>query len=152
MSDEKARENRLWKWLSGARKTFKLSLHMSRIENAVGSGMADVEGCLRGDQFWIELKSVARPARASTPLRPKFQPKQAPWLRRRVEAGGRAYVLVQVGSGSDARRYLIHGRLAEEVEAGRTEDWMYEASGIDPKASPEDVIRTAADWGFALLG
>lgn len=141
----KTRENRLWGWLKKGGASFKQRLHMGRVENAVGEGMADVNGCLQpGPDFWIELKTEARPVRTDTKIRPKFQPGQAPWHRRRRVAGGRAFVLLQVGSGNGARRYLLPGELVPSMARGMTEKRLEELSLITPVASAEEVIQTAA--------
>lgn len=139
-----ARENRLWAWLNKVKPIFRYRLHMNRVENSVLEGMADVEGCLEGRQFWIELKTCARPSNPSTKIKPKFQPKQVPWLKRRCRAEGRAFVLVQVGSGSDAARYLIPGHMAHLVEAGMTEEGLKECSTVGPKATAEQIVEMAA--------
>ena len=141
----KVPETRLWSWLSGTtKKHFKHDLHLNRIENSVSQGMPDVEGCLRRVQFWIELKCEKRPANWGTKVRPKFRPAQPPWLRRRIEAGGRAFVLLQVGAGRDARRYLVRGDLADEMAAGVTEDWLESVSFVNPKAAARSIISAAA--------
>jgi Mesyanzhinovviridae DNA helicase len=64
------------------------------IENRVGVGTPDVN-YVHG---WIELKCLPKwPARASTPVRlhHDLTQEQRIWLRRRWEAGGEAYVLLQ---------------------------------------------------------
>lgn len=116
---------------------------MSRVENAVGSGMADVEGCLDSTQFWIELKCEPRPARRSTPIKPRFEPSQEPWHRRRRLSGGRTFVLLQVGSGAAARRYLLFGKLIPELEKGMTEQRLEALSVISPSASSREVVEAA---------
>ncbi len=104
-----SRESSLWRWLAKARISLGLDLHMTRVENSVGSGMPDVEGCYKGVHFWIELKSVKRPIRKTTLICPKFQPAQIPWLKRRALTGGNVFVLLQVGGGSNRAIYLISG-------------------------------------------
>lgn len=141
----KVPETRLWSWLDGGTKRhFKYDLHMNRVENSVMEGMPDVEGCLRRVQFWIELKCERRPSTAGTPIRAKFRPAQPPWLRRRIEAGGRAFVLLQVGSGRDARRYLIRGDKADEMAAGVTEDWLEAESFVHSKAAAKSIVQAAS--------
>jgi hypothetical protein len=121
----KTAETSLWDWLGKARRGLEL-LQMERVENALGRSHPDVDGCWMGGAFKIELKTAARPARPTTPVRFKFQPGQSRWLRRRWQCGGAAWLLLQVGSGHDAARYLVPGEMADRVEAGATEaDLMF---------------------------
>lgn len=140
-----ARESALWRWLKRAEAELADDLHMHRVENAVSLGMPDVEGHMRsGRQFWIELKSSPRPARHATPVRVKFQPRQVPWLRRRWDLGGLAWVLLQVGSGAERRVYLVPGGDAWLLERGLVERSIEELSAVPVKAGPAEVIRRAA--------
>jgi hypothetical protein len=118
-----ARESSLWKWLLNGKDAFTDDLlHMTRIENLVDEGTPDVEGCLDGDAFWIELKSNARPKRETTRcIEPRdIRPQQEPWLKRRWNAGGNAWMLIQIGEGHNAKRYLVPGNRVWQVP-NRTE-------------------------------
>jgi hypothetical protein len=139
------RESRLWSWLSQARRVYKEDLHIDRVENSIIQGMPDVEGCLLGMQFWIELKCETRPKNPNTLIKPKFQLAQIPWIEKRIAAGGRAHVLLQVGQGHAARRYLIHGSKAVLLENGWMEQELRHLALSDPKASPEKIILKAAN-------
>lgn len=122
-----ARESSLWAWLSKARHDFGSTLHIQRIENFVGAGTPDVEGFLQtpemSGQFWLELKSIARPARATTPLRfpLKDRKEQVEFMRKRWEIGGNCFWLLQVGSGYDRVIYLAPGPLGEALRNGMIE-------------------------------
>lgn len=150
MSNHKISESDLWKWLNKIKRVYKKRLHMSRVENAVGTGMSDVEGCLEeplsgvGIQFWIELKCEKRPARATTNIKPRFQSTQGPWHRRRRGSGGRTFVLLQVGAESGAKRYMLWGELIPQMEKGMTEQLLEELSVIPSNASAEQIIEAAA--------
>ncbi len=144
MISKKVSETRLWGWLSAARKIFRERLHICRIENLVLTGMPDCEGCLDSIQFWLELKTEARPSNPETKIKVRFEPDQIPWLKRRVEAGGNAFVLLQVGSGRKASRYLIWGKQAYHLEDGMTEKELLVISLCDPKASATEILRAAA--------
>lgn len=138
------KENNLWKWLSKVRFELKADLHICRVENSTMKGMPDVEGHLRGHgQFWIELKSAKRPARASTPIRFPTRDEQVEWLQKRWKIGGAAWMLCQVGSASEAKRYLISGGYAAEVHEGMTEERLERMSVLEPKASRSSFIRAA---------
>jgi hypothetical protein len=121
---------------------------MCRVENSVMEGMGDVEGCLKGDQFWIELKCEPRPADPSTRIKPRFERAQLPWLNRRTGAGGRAFVLLQVGQGHAACRYLLPpDECVDLAEVGMTEHWLKAHSLIDPKSPALAIVKFAAKYG-----
>lgn len=107
---------------SGLRRlTHEGVLEINRVENTARKSMADTEGHLAlpgHGQFWIELKTAARPARATTPIRMKWQEGQSEWLAKRWALGGNAYVLVQVGKAHQRSLYLINGEDAHLVEMG----------------------------------
>lgn len=98
----RTKESSLWTWL---RDGAPADCVLERVENSVDVGTPDTFGCWQDVAFVIELKSVPRPARA--PIFCELKPEQASFLRRWARAGGRAYVLVQVGQAHEARRYLV---------------------------------------------
>ncbi len=143
------KEASLWRWLKGAGRELRGDLHMQRVENSVGSGAPDVEGKLRqGEQFWIELKSAARPKK-NGPVRFKVRDSQVEWMRRRVAVGGSAWLLLQVGSGRAAERYLVPGKYAKTVQDGATETTLTQMCEMRQDRSnsndPADVVRRAAE-------
>lgn len=102
----KTEEKNLWKWLKGVEQQVKPgALHMERVENTASRGTPDVEGCFQGACFQIELKSVVR---AKT-IRTGLTKSQAMFLNARWDAGGRAFLLIEVGGDT---RYLIPGSQA----------------------------------------
>jgi len=137
-SRDAVRESSLWKWLKQARSYFNENLHMQRIEASTAS-VPDVEGCLYGHSFWIELKVAAKPVRADTPVAVTFQPGQPEWLAARCNAGGLAWVLLQVGAED---RLLLHGRMAPHIAGGLTLSRLKEQAYSEP-ASPSLAIRAA---------
>ncbi len=148
------RESGLWRWLAKARPVLRDDLHMTRVENSVASGTPDVEGqWAQFGQFWIELKSEARPARDSSKVPFRVRDGQVEWLRRRCAAGGQAWLMLQVGSGRSAGRYLVWGALAHQVRAGVTEDWLralcalraYRYRELDP-GNPVHFVRRACAY------
>jgi hypothetical protein len=122
-------------------------VHLERIENSAGVGRPDVNGCIDGTIFDLELKAEHRPARASTAIRPKVRPSQAVWMHERIAAGcKRCFVLLQVGEMSNARVYLIPGNLYEDIIA--PEDALAGMSVLEnPKLPMDDVLLRARD-GF----
>lgn len=144
-----ARETALWQRFIPAGKALRNSGHLidlQRLENMVGAGHPDVEGCVDGDQVWIELKSCMRPARADTPIRPKARPSQEIWHRMRTNAGCRCnWILIQVGEDRDGVLYLIPGSRYKEIIA--PEAHLAEMSVVPATATVADVIlRAAKGW------
>lgn len=146
-----ARESALWGRLKRAVKSFQETganspLHIARIDNSAGAGQPDVEGCFDGRQFWIELKSVMRPAREQTNLHPRSRESQDVWHKDRTLAGGRSHwVLIQVGEGKKAALYLIPGRHYSEL---KTSEGEYDLLSVcPPSVSPIDaILRASREW------
>lgn len=147
-----ARESSLWAWLSKVRLQCAGSVDIHRVENACEEGMPDVEGYLKQDgavgQFWLELKSEERPARASTPIRFKVREKQIPWINRRWSLGANVFWLVQIGSHAERTILLLPGPLGMEMQRGMLEAELMVAAvhtGIwtNRTADQRDVIRRA---------
>ena len=82
-------------------------VHWMRLENLVGTGMADVNGCLNGVEAWLELKHVAAGWKI------KFQPTQPAWILKRTMYGGRVFVLVR----KEDTLYLFRGAQVRELVA-----------------------------------
>lgn len=62
------------------------------IESSTGPGIPDINY----REGWLELKRVTTlPKRAMTPVRVGLSPQQTAWLLRRLDAGGKASVLVR---------------------------------------------------------
>jgi hypothetical protein len=97
---------------------------MRRIENAVSEGDFDVDGVFLGEPFALELKVAKRPARRTTKLRfgEPIKDTQEEWGRERLEAGGAAAYLIQVGEGHAALRYLVRASYGARLQAGVTEE------------------------------
>jgi hypothetical protein len=105
-----------------ALRTLGHLVHLYRVENDVGVGDPDVDGCINGTDIKIELKSCSRPARPTTPIRPKVRKEQEDWMVERHHAGSRScFVLIQVGDNHDARLYLIPGVLYAQIVAPESE-------------------------------
>lgn len=144
-----ARESGLWKWLRKAEQVFRDLLDINRVENMLGSGMPDVEGTYCEYQFWIELKSTARPARDTTVVRFATRDREAQerWLKRRWKLAKNAWLLCQVGQAHKARRYLIPGIYAPTVYNGVVETDLAAIAVNQGDESAEDIIRLAVCRG-----
>ena len=86
----------------GLRQLFQKHLsevHWQAIESwGTGIGIPDLNGCISGVEFWIELKQ----AKAN---KVKISPGQVAWIERRLRAGGHVYVAVR----KDTELHLFHG-------------------------------------------
>lgn len=86
-----------------------------RCENAVAIGVPDINACIDGNEFWVELKCPKVHVRKTTPVfgsSHKISSMQLSWFRRQAAAGGRGFVLVC----NDALTLLLDGsRLTSAV-------------------------------------
>lgn len=144
-----ALESALWKRVRNGGTHLKhcgFKVDLKRIENSVGSGHPDVEGCIDGVQIWIELKSEERPKRPTTKIRFRVRASQDIWLQERVRAGfRRCWVLAQVGDAAESRLYLIPGHMYPSITT--TEAELTRMSVIDPMSSlPNVLLRATEDF------
>lgn len=119
----------VWAPLRDNFKKLAPSIHLVRLENSVGNGTPDTNGCIYEREFWIELK-VARGNKV------ELTSLQASWLEKRASVGGSAWVLARKG---DVFR-LWDGAVASIV---RDQGWNYEA-GIELE------LRKPWDWRALL--
>ena len=140
-----AKEKVLWAWLRRGVRGLPGN-DMERVENSVANGTPDVDGCLKGGAYKIELKRT--PARQNGNVKVKFQPMQIPWLEKRWKSGANVWVLLAVGEGHTVRRYLIRGCDAH-ILADTHIDTLEEISVVPYNATPTQVVQTASGLGFA---
>jgi hypothetical protein len=138
-------EARLWTVMRD--KMFKPGVdRYDRIENALlsVSGQPDVNGCLEGEDVWIELKAPTEPKRDDTPLlgcsaNHELLQSQMNWMTKQKQAGGIAFVLIRTdkrlmlvdgtkyATGQHFNRYtvnqMIHVSLFHVTLPMKTEDW-----------------------------
>lgn len=145
-------ESALWKRVKAAGTHLKLcgfGVHLKRIENSVGSGHPDVEGCIDGGQIWLELKSEPRPKRPTTKIRFKVRQSQDIWLQERVRAGCRiCYALLQVGEGRESKLYLVPGHRYPHIITTEAELERMSVLRSPTLSLPEILLRAAE--GFEL--
>ena len=102
-----------YKWLR--QRVFPSPARCQRIETLIGLGIPDVNVCVPpGREFWIEIKSPTEPKRPGSAMiggrcHPLSVDQKNFFLAQR-RAGGRAYLWV----GSDKRRLLLPGELADQ--------------------------------------
>ncbi len=145
--DQKVKESNLWKWLrEGIKKsTFSKRIGLERVENGCGSGTPDVDGMLGVyTAFKLELKTAARPVRATSKVQVKVEPTQPPWHRKWWNKGASTWALIQVGGRAGAKRYLIPGNMLDRIASGVTESDLALMSVNDPRCSPEAIVVIAA--------
>lgn len=112
-------------------KTLKKNLpeprdRLDRVENAVGTGMPDINFCSEGVECWIEQKSPTEPKRATTKLfgsNHKVSQDQMNWFKRQMTARGNAYFLI----ATDKRWMLISGEHADDIN-GMTVDELLDVA------------------------
>ena len=90
----KGPEAKLWQ---DVKKGLK-NVHLTRIENRVGVGTPDVNGCVDGKDFWLELKVI----KGNSLRLSKFQ---KAWIYERLRVGGNVFVLARPLKGSVLKVY-----------------------------------------------
>lgn len=61
-------EKRAFTLLKRALVTGRADRRLDRVENAVGTGWPDANGCFAGVEFWCEIKESTEPKRITIPL------------------------------------------------------------------------------------
>lgn len=134
-------ESDVWHRLRDAGRKFG---HFERIENMVGRGRPDVNYCVAGVEGNIELKQIARwPKRAETVVEvDHFTPQQRIWIRTRLSAGGRVYILLEVVHPSPLYVLLPGGWAIGALGKTATADAIVKASLLaeGPRFPIEKVI------------
>ena len=115
-------EGLMWQEMSAALRTFDPHVHLVRVENGVGTGTPDVNGCVVGVEWWAELKGLRSwksvPDTRVMTLEHDLLPSQRAWLRARYIAGGNAWVILGV---REPKEWLIwEGWRAAEVIGNST--------------------------------
>ncbi|MFA5604166.1 MAG: hypothetical protein WDA12_04900 [Bacilli bacterium] len=95
--------------------------HIERIENGVaGVGTPDVNGCIGGREFWIELKCLPSWPKSGGPVSIRhFRKEQILWMRRRSMAGGRVFVFLRVDAPEPEHLLFPYGEVLLDLQGGR---------------------------------
>ena len=139
----RTRERHLWEWLElGGRELQRhgAQVVLERVENCAGTGMPDVYGVMVFE-FWIELKSVPRKPLIDCEL----DTDQVLWHQRYRRCGGKgSFILVQVGTGHTARRYLIPSSHVAHLAKSISEPALSALACHKGTPTASDVILLAA--------
>jgi len=95
-------------------KVFRPRDRVSRVENALETGMPDVNYCIDGFEGWIEIKYPVEPKRESTPLfgsNHKFSQDQLNWILAQRIAKGTVWLFLV----TDKRYLLVHSSWADAI-------------------------------------
>lgn len=134
----------MWNWLRQAEQHVEPGrLAWERIENSIARGTPDVHACYRCVAFLCELKAVARPA--SREINCELRNDQALKLRAWWRAGGLSWVLIQVGVGAQAVRYLIPGSESHRLTMPIDETSLENMSAMPLSATPLEVLRCMSE-------
>lgn len=117
----------------GLRQIFQKHLpkiHWQSIETLIGRGTPDMNGCLSGQEFWIENKLTSGWA-------VNFEIGQVAWHERRLRAGGRTFVAVRRLANSGPRKgaacdelWLYRGQCIRQLEAEGLKETRLLATGL----------------------
>ncbi len=144
MANDRNRETALWNWLKthlNELRAVGLRHDVQRVENAVGKGTPDVEGCIAGETFWCELKVAYEMANGM--VRVRITADQVRRALRRERAGARSWVLVRVCGRTwrENRHFLVPGRDSEHLLNPLPLARLRELSSIDPAAAAVEVLK-----------
>jgi hypothetical protein len=95
-------------------KVFKPMDRVSRVENALETGMPDVNYCIKSVEGWIEIKYPTEPKRENTRLfgsSHKFSQDQLNWILEQRNAGGIVWLFIV----TDKRYILVNSKWAEYI-------------------------------------
>lgn len=76
-------------------KMIEADFHVQRVEDRYSTGIADINACRHGIEFWIETKIVKRPNKEGY-IHTGLRPTQKIWIKLRQKAGGKVFVVFKV--------------------------------------------------------
>lgn len=109
---------------------------IDRIENLIGVGFPDTNGCFAGSEFWMEIKAPQEPKRGSTPLfgsNHNLSVVQRNWFLRQRRAGGRGFIYIE----TDRRRLLLSGKHADAINESTVEGLLCLCLWNSPRPTPK---------------
>jgi hypothetical protein len=109
-----------------------------RLENLVGTGMPDINGCLNGVEIWVETKLC----KGNRITFEKFQPG---WIMKRVRHGGRVFIFAR-----HKDTYLLWHGFPEEWQRDNTQLSDGGLSVDYRDATPVLVMDKPWDWKLLL--
>lgn len=89
-------EKQVWEFIKKATSKSPNERWM-RCENITANGVPDINCCINGREFWIEVKCPKAHKKSNTPVfgsSHKISPTQFAWFRRQRAAGGNALLLI----------------------------------------------------------
>lgn len=119
-------------------------VRIDRIENLRVNGMPDVNVCINGNEIWIEIKAPTEPKRNTTALfgsAHKLSQEQKNWIKRQIDAGGQAYLLIK----TDKRYMLVHGRWADSINERTVDDLLAVSVWHTPIPAKKDYWKKLKD-------
>jgi len=96
---------------------------INRIENLIGLGFPDTNGCFNGVEFWMEIKAPSEPARKTTALfgsNHKLSQDQRNWFLTQKRAMGKGFVYIE----TNYRRMLITGMYVDYINVMTVDSLM----------------------------
>jgi hypothetical protein len=87
MVHDNVRESYFWQQVKAGLGSVP-NVHMSRVENTAGSGISDVNVCVDGKEFWLELKMFHGE-------KLHFRTSQRAWISKHVACGGSVFILAR---------------------------------------------------------
>lgn len=113
--------------------------HIQPIESVTGPGIPDLNGCIEGVDFWIELKYFKKWPKKN--FKSKLSEYQKLWLRTRWKNGGQAYYLAQI----EKDYLLISGKYAMQLDELTVEEVIQQGMLWKNKLDTYDLSRVIID-------
>lgn len=137
-------ETDLWRTIRDGTANF--DVHWTRVEAWSLPGVPDLNGCMQGMDFWVELKVLTT---KSDKKFPKWRPHQVAWQTSRTSVGGLVWNLVHHLSSN--RLLFIRGdNLAKRLmdgDEGNYDGWIDMPNDYD---GWKQVLEQLTSWEVRL--
>ena len=137
-------ETDLWRTIRDGTANF--DVHWTRVEAWSLPGVPDLNGCMQGIDFWVELKVLTT---KSDKKFPKWRPHQVAWQTSRTSVGGLVWNLVHHLSSN--RLLFIRGdNLAKRLmdgDEGNYDGWIDMPNDYD---GWKQVLEQLTSWEVRL--